>query len=599
MERITARGVWRNVALAALFTALAVGVLYPALEHISWWGVHDWSQFYTYFGVPRRAIVEYQEMPGWNPYFYGGNVQWGHPDDATLSPIFLPILLWGEVIGAKINILMVLVGGMFSMWFLARRLKLSATAALFAAAVWGLNGWHAYHFAVGHCDHLTFLFQPLAVLFFLKSMDDLRWSIALGAVTALMFLSGGPYPFVFTLELAGVLALLFAGQRNSFRPLAAYGLGVLFTLGFAAVKLLASAQFMLYSVPGKPDISGTGLAVLWRALFDPSLPMYGSYAWTGYGAWEYGAFIGYLPAALFAVGAVVTARRTWPWLAMGAIFLVASFGAASPLNLFSVLTGAPGLWGMHVPFRFVIHFILAAALVGGMGLDWICERARRTRLKAAALGLAVALTAVAAGDLVRMHYDRPVPLYRLASYFVPGEAYGGPKEFAPVAPLSSEARRYVPLTYAQPLALYTAFLDGRRLSWGYDAVHLKEAAHFPGQEGYRGEAYIEPAGAGNAEIVGQSLSEFTVKYDSAAPGTLVLNQNYHPAWRVNGAAGGAFNEEGLVAVEVDEGSGEVTFVYRPVARVIGAAMTLLAIAGAVVFARRRRTGATAASSEGL
>ncbi|MCD6405829.1 MAG: hypothetical protein J7M19_08375 [Planctomycetes bacterium] len=583
MARLKPAKLFKHLAPWALFAGLALAVTAPMLWRISWWGVHDWAQFYSYYGVPKRAVAEYHELPGWNPYYYGGNVQWGHPDDPTLSVLFLPVLFFGEVAGSKIDIVLVLVGGMYSMWLLARRIGVSVPGRIFAAAVWALNGWHAYHFAVGHMDHLTFLFVPLAVFFLLKATDSLKWAAASGAVIALMYLSGGPYPFIFTSLLVVVIALLLCGAKNSARPLWAVLATLAFAGGLSAVKFLPTWEFARMAGTVPADISGTPPAVLWRGLFDSSLPMPAKYAGLRWGAWEYAAFIGWIPAVAFLAGAVAAAPRAWPWVAVGVVFLVASLGSASPVDVFALLTVVPGLSGMHVPFRFIVHFILAVALVGGMGLDVLYRRLLATRLRAAAMPLAVLVAAAAAGNLVWMHYNRPVSLYGLASYYpVSRSAEGGPSR-----ELTANEEAYIPATHSNTIEVYRAFLDGRRLSWGYDAVHLPEAAHFPGQSGYRGEAYLANDPDGRWLEVNSTLSTYRVTYDAQADDVIVLNQNYHPGWKAVGAAGGAFDSDGLVAAKVGPGHGAVVFRFRPASRFWGGLITALAIVVACLAARSK------------
>jgi len=596
MAGITGSKAVRTTALWTLFLALALAVTLPMLIHPTWWGVHDWPQFFSYYGVPRQAIVEYKELPGWNPYYYGGNIQWGHPDDPTLSPIFIPILIFGEVVGPKIDVILVLAGGMFCMWLLARFLSISAIGSLFASAVWGFNGWHAFHFAVGHMDHMTFLFQPLAVLFYLKALDDRRWAFGVGAVVALMLLSGGPYPFTFTSILLVVLSLFYCARRNNWRPFTTAVLSLVIAAGLSAAKLVSMVEFTILSPPVEPDVSGIGPRAVWRALFDPALGMWEPYAGTKYGAWEFAAFIGYIPAALCIIGVCARIKQVWPWVGVGIVFLIAAFGSTSPVNFFSLFTAPPGLSGMHVPFRFIVHSLLALAIVGAFGLDFIMDIAGRAHLRAAGVIAAALLAAAATGNLIWMHYDRPVALYTLASFVAPHAKLPKPPE---------AVIRYVPKTYSEAVEVYSAFLDKRRLSWGYDAVHLKEAAIVEGEEGYRGEAYVvdaqaaagAPAGsknplpsAGRAELKEHSLSSYRVSYDATAEADLVLNQNYAPGWAVEGSLEAPENLRGVVAARVGARQGEAVFTYRPMSRVWGGFITLATIAIGAVFVRRGRAG---------
>jgi len=588
MAGLTVKKWFPTILVAVLFCALAVAVSYPALRHMNWWGGHDWVQFYTYYGVPHRAVTQFHQLPAWNPYFYGGNVQWGHPDDPTLSPLFVLMLLFGVVPGVKVALVLVLAGGMYSMWLLARHMGFTQPSSFFAAAVWGLNGWHAYHFAVGHCDHFTFLFEPLAVYFFLRGLDDRRWGVAVAAVLAFTYFSGGPYPLVFAVILLSVLALILTGQRNSSSPLLTALFSFLFAAGFMAVKALATVWFMLSAESVYADRSGTGIGILYRALFDSSLPMFDAYGGTRYGAWEYAAFIGYIPAIAFVLGALLTLRRNWPWLVIGVIFLVTSFGSASPVNFFSVFTVLPGLSGMHVPFRFIVHFILAVCIVGAAGLDALA--ARISKVPHARLGSLCSLfvAAAAAANLVWMHYDRPVPLYRLASSFLPQEYAQAAPEKDSFPDLSREDLKYLAVTYPQALEVYESFLESRRLSWGYDATRLPCAAHFPGDDAYRGEVYLADAAAGSAALVGSTLSTYRVSYAATKDATLMLNQNYAPGWRVTGTNAHVYAREGLVAVDVSAGQGTLEFSYDPKCFLPGLAISVLAVIVAFVFVTRRR-----------
>lgn len=601
MAGLATSKVWRTVLPWVLFVALALGVTAPMFRAPRAWGIHDWAQFYTYYGVPRRAVAEDGELPGWNPHFYGGNVQWGHPDDPTLSPLFILILAFGEVVGSKLAVVAVLAGGMASMWYLLRHLGASATGSIFAAVVWGLNGWHAYHFAVGHMDHLTFLFQPLAVLFLLKACQRIKWSAACGAVVALMFLSGGPYPFVFTVLLLGVLALVFAGAGNSVKPIKAAALSLLFALGIAMVKLLGTLEFTLYAETSPVDVSGTPLGVVWKALFDPSVPLVDKYLGLPWGGWEYAAFVGFIPAALLAVGVFKQFRKAWPWLIVAIVFFVAALGNRSPVDFFALFTAPPGLSGMHVPFRFIVHVILAGAVVGAFGLDWLVSKVSVTaprRLVAAAAALVVA---VAAGNLIWMHYHRPTSLYGLASMIPrPREDHADAPRVDGAGSGRQGEPETVPITSPQTLKVYMTFLENRRLPWGYDANYLRRAAHMEGEEGYRGEAYFANAELGAVRRLDSTMSRYTVSYEAEAEAIVVLNQNYHPGWKVSGALEGAFDLEGLVAARVPAGEGVVTFRYAPTSRVAGAAVTLLTLFAALYMvtktdgAKGRGRGAEAA-----
>lgn len=247
---------------------------------------------------------------------------------------------------------------------------------------------------------------------------------------------------------------------------------------------------------------------------------------------------------------------------------------------------------MHVPFRFIVHSLLALSIVGAVGIDVLMSALTRVRLRAVGIAAAAFLTAAATANLVWMHYDRPVSLYSLASYFLPPAKYGGVRKEKEERPaLTTQQKRFLPETYPQAVEVYTTFLDKGRLSWGYDAVHLKVAAKMTDDKDYVGETYLlsrqpaETAPPGQAKIDASTLSSYHVSYTAPAEANLVLNQNYFPGWKAQGAGGDAHSSQGVVAAPVSAGQGKVTFSYKPRLRGIGAVITIAVLIAGALFLR--------------
>jgi hypothetical protein len=97
---------------------------------------------------------------------------------------------------------------------------------------------------------------------------------------------------------------------------------------------------------------------------------------------------------------------------------------------------------------------------------------------------------------------------------------------------------------------------------------------------YRGEVYLE-AGPGTARLVRFSPNQLTVEVTGARAGErLIVNQNFDPGWRVNGAR--AEKHRDALAVTLTAGSGTFVFEFWPrgaTAGLVVLGLTLGAVAG--------------------
>ena len=80
--------------------------------------------------------------------------------------------------------------------------------------------------------------------------------------------------------------------------------------------------------------------------------------------------------------------------------------------------------------------------------------------------------------------------------------------------------------------------------------------------------------------------ELRVRASAADAAVLVFSEAYFPAWRVfvDGRSAPLLRADGaLLAVAVPAGTHEVVFLYLPPLLLLGAVITLLAIAGSIVL----------------
>jgi hypothetical protein len=97
---------------------------------------------------------------------------------------------------------------------------------------------------------------------------------------------------------------------------------------------------------------------------------------------------------------------------------------------------------------------------------------------------------------------------------------------------------------------------------------------------YQGEAFLVEDADPSRSPARATFSPNTIAVDVTvrAPGTLVINQNYHPAWESD--RGELFDRDGLIALRLRErGSYTIRLRYLPRSFVAGLAVSLLSITG--------------------
>ena len=78
----------RTLAWCAFYGVLSAVFCAPLFAQPLALGVNDWDQHLFYYGSVLKNVVEYGQMPYWNPWYCGGNVMWQNPQIALLSPVY-------------------------------------------------------------------------------------------------------------------------------------------------------------------------------------------------------------------------------------------------------------------------------------------------------------------------------------------------------------------------------------------------------------------------------------------------------------------------------------------------------------------------------
>ena len=104
------------------------------------------------------------------------------------------------------------------------------------------------------------------------------------------------------------------------------------------------------------------------------------------------------------------------------------------------------------------------------------------------------------------------------------------------------------------------------------------------------EGIAEPSGeagpTGRVRVVESLAERTTVEVSAERAGWLILTDNFYPGWRaeVNGRGSAILRANFLFrAVRIPEGESRVVFRYRPASLLIGAALSLAALAAGVAW----------------
>ncbi|MGM5487344.1 MAG: DUF2079 domain-containing protein [Nanobdellota archaeon] len=501
-----------------LLFVLIILFLFPLFLHDH---IHDedWYEIASYYASARTAAEE-GTMHFWSPYFGGGFFMLGHPEDISLSPLFLFVLAFGEMWGLKLILLLLFIVGGWAMYRLCRHeLGYSGHGSFFAAAVFLFSGYFAYQVADGnlHSEPL-FLLLPLGVLLWRKSMRRPRY---LGFLVLLygVILMTGALVWVTMVCFLVLYALVQGRLRKTGKMLALFLVGVALV---GAVKLVPVIDLLEDSDGCIDGFSGSCAGSYGRTLSNTL-----SFTEVLKGL--------FWPGTMLYVGVVPL------------FFLLRGMTRRDGiLLLFLILS----ITGTYLPF---FRFIWEVP-----SFDYVFSVTKYCA------PLIVFMLALVAGRGVRGHRVVILPLVALgviSLFFSSSQLYG---IYAPDRDLQESGFYQVRIdnvTSRDSLSLaeqqYHLVKQGIGIINWYSAITVDEVAeprYIGGHENpdYRGEVY--PAAYVNNYEIGVSK----IRLDLSAEVPVTVNQNYHPYWKAD--CGQLSAVDGLLGVNPDCETVQLRFV---------------------------------------
>lgn len=565
-----------------IFAIVSIIISLPILRNFGNWGRMDWDEVFFWHAVARETILKFHQFPLWNPYaqLEGALVSIAYPNSPFLSPFFLMVLIFGPIYGTKLLIVLHFFIGLLGMFLLAKILDLDNACSYLVAFVYMLSSIFVLHIAEGHLEWLTMAFLPWLLLSFLRSPKKPIYILAGVLFLSLILLEGSVDVFTVTIIFLIVFSFLLILQKRSLIPVKNIFLIFMITLFLCSIKLLPMLEYLSLYPRRVASTEFSPIGLLSHIFLDRrQADLYAQTKGIGvnekieiekglsidHGWHEYGAYIGIMPFILFLGGSIAHFRRFWPLWLSGFICLLLALGNSRFFNLWVILRSLPFCAWLRVPSRFILGFIISAALFAGLGLENL-----RRRLRQKATFITFILLAIVAADL-----------WLINSKIL--------KQAFTVAPMRNIVRSKI-FVQRQDFDSYiyqSGMRGGRYPAFLANAGVLKKvsddidsprgAVRAANSAEYRGEAYLAN-GKGEVSIAYFSPNKIVLDVETQQKDILVLNQNYYKGWRMKGNQKNRVSPyEELISAKASPGKYRATFYYLPNSFIIGSLITSLTL----------------------
>jgi hypothetical protein len=573
----------KTYVVLPIFIFIAFIFCTPLLKNLDFLGVEDWDEYFFRNALARTTIINYKQVPLWNPYSCGGNVFLAHPTSSFLSPFFLFVLLFGEVIGLKITIVVYLITGLYGVFLLSRYFGIKFPACFLASFVYMLGAIYPMHVAAGLVGEFTMALVPYAFLFYLKGIKEKKY-LWLSALFISLMIFGGSLRvvtiFSFFLIIFSILMTIMERKINYIKALIFV---LIFAFLFSGIKCIPMLEFLKDHRYIRYDSGGIGFKMLAAMLFkrictyDPEGGIFASFPYDWY---HCGAYIGIIPFLLFFVGSIIYWPSRWPLILTGIVFAFFSTGKTIFHNLKDFIYSLPFfssiLSALHTPPRFILGFVFVVSIISSLGLSTLEKypKGRLFKFFSFALVFFVLYDLIATNSVL------------LKKVFI-------------LAPQKTSAGRIFQqglseLDYLKEDSdIYRRFLENKGTvnAQEIDNIYPVGAKVLPfTSTQYKQEVYLLQNN-GKLSLQYFSPNKIVVVTDLSSDDRIVLNQNYYKGWKVkkDKKTYPAQNLDGLISTSVGAGNRVIEFFYLPNSFIFGSILSSLTVlAGCLLFIKNRQ-----------
>jgi hypothetical protein len=575
----------RSIVIGAFYLALSAAFAAPLFAVPNGTGWMDWDFNLFLHGAVLKSVIEYGQLPFWNPWACGGNVLLANAQVALLSPTYLFAAVMSLPLAMKTNIVVHYWIGLVGMHVLLTRVigLRFLPGVVFLASAFALSGAMAMHLAYGHATFLPAFYLPLLLYFFCLALESgaIKHGVIGGAILALMVFSGGMHIVPMAAMVVGILGLVSSITRRDWRPLAMASIVGIAGALFAAPKIvplivfLTSPHFVDARIVTHPDLMT--VEMLMRSLLDPYQHRGLRFERQIYYWIEYGNYVGlpFVLATAASMSWIVGDRRLvnrWFGLSLTVTtlaMLALTAGEFSSWAPASIALHLPFLSNFRVPSRYTIVAVLSAVVT-------VAWAARTLDLEALVPRARVAVTVLcllASADIVMRNSRLLGGGFELDPVDARFHLLGGPRTL--VTDADSK-----PNQTGSPML--NALMKGESFFQCYEAMKLDRRADVTHPLIWQD---------GDAKIFGTEFSPNRIDFSTVGgrePSRVRLNQNFAGGWKSDAGVVEPDPATGQPSVVLRPGeTGRFAFVFVPPGLFPGCGLALVAI-GVSAYGWRRR-----------
>lgn len=341
----------------------------------------DGDYYIQLYEAARSTILDYRQLPWWNPWVSGGVPLFANPQFGPISIQLITSLFFGSVMGYKIALIIYLIVGFFGLRkLMTSYYKADLLHATLLSYIWVFSSFFVYRMS-GHYTFFTVGFVPWILYFFLRRSDGRNW-IWFSLFCSLLVWSSMHYTTILTFFIVGLFGLgelcialikrvktkqskkkinvinYIWNELHVKKLIYAAGLTVLLTFPRVFATLSYTVDYpRIQSFLAEETLS---VDISWYALFGPDqygtdVPVYGPWGWT-----EISTYIGFMTFAVLLICLYYFIQKTYKrtplqFLLLFVLFFCllvarADFASWSP---FSLLREVPVFSSMRVASRWL------------------------------------------------------------------------------------------------------------------------------------------------------------------------------------------------------------------------------------------------------
>ncbi len=563
----------------------------------------------SYYRVARQSILEYQQLPLRTHFFCGGYPLVANPLDGSLNPFFIPVLMFGEVIGLKINVFLAHIIAALGMYYLTRYvLGYDILGALFSTSAFCLGG-NLHRLLVKGITYppMYYFFMPLLLALFIKAKENKRYLIYTTLLFAMMltqlslrFLAILTFLFLFSL----LEIIKYKNKRLVFDSSYIRNLFIIILFSFllGAVKIFPMLE-LLKQNPLHADsyhhFWGSVFPSIYNAFFvhQRNLSSAGEH-------WHY-FYLGYIPIVFCILSFLIDWHKCKTFFILLIIFLLFSFGTYTHLDLFRLLWQLPLFHSLQEPERYFIHLLIFIITLASGRFFLIRQKLKRKFVNLIFI-LVLIFTTVdlffTNGGKMEESFSIPIPKYTKQVSFFSIKNTGDANKVSLLIPKRMPLMQLLETTRPTQYELllqnigkinaYTNIHLGEYatpkyyIEWnGVDSLDPANYTWHPNPD-YKGEIYFLNHPNNKAEFQYFSPNKLIAKVSVLEPDILIINQNYDKYWRSDSTKPTSHN--GLLAINLNKrGEYLVQFNYVPISFYAGLGVSFITLFFMIYYLKRK------------